>query len=560
MPLNSTKTPVTASAPTKPVALYDTTLRDGGQSEDIHFTVVDKIRIAERLDAIGLDFIEGGWPGANPTDNEFFQQIRQRPLRHARLVAFGSTKRSGTPVEQDPVLQGLLRAETGAITLFGKSWTLHVTDALGIELPENLALIHASIRYLKERVDTVFFDAEHFFDGFKANPAYAQQVLQTAHEAGADCLVLCDTNGGCLVSEIDQITAQIAERAEAWGAAWGIHCHNDAELAVANSLTAVRNGATQVQGTINGIGERCGNANLVSIIPNLLLKMGRHTGISQQQLTQLTRLSRYVDEITNRVPQKNQAFVGTSAFAHKGGIHVSAVLKNTLTYEHIDPKQVGNQQRVLISDQSGRSNLLYKLQELGFNDLDSQDRRLNALLEEIKSLEHRGFQFAGAEASFELRALEAFGQLPDYFQLRGFRVIDERRVNADNERTMGSEATVKLLVDGRLVHLVDEGTGPVDALHTALGRALEHYYPQVNAMHLVDYKVRILSNGGSGGTDAKVRVLTGWQDDQHNWGTVGVSDHIIAASYDAMVDAVRYKLYKDGVSPVGEKRTGVVAI
>ncbi|MBF0097529.1 MAG: citramalate synthase [Magnetococcales bacterium] len=560
MPLNSIKTPVTASAPTKTVALYDTTLRDGGQSEDIHFTVVDKIRIAERLDAIGIDYIEGGWPGANPTDNDFFQQIKQRPLRHARLVAFGSTKRSGTSVAQDPMLQGLLRAETSAITLFGKSWTLHVSDALGIELPENLAMIHDSIRFLKERVDTVFFDAEHFFDGFKANPAYAQQVLQTAHEAGADCLVLCDTNGGCLVREIDQITAQIAQQASVWGAAWGIHCHNDAELAVANSLTAVHNGATQVQGTINGIGERCGNANLVSIIPNLLLKMACRTGISQQQLTQLTRLSRYVDEITNRVPQKNQAFVGTSAFAHKGGIHVSAVLKNTLTYEHIDPKQVGNQQRVLISDQSGRSNLLYKLQELGFNDLDSQDRRLNALLDEIKLLEHRGFQFAGAEASFELRAMEAFGQLPDYFQLRGFRVIDERRVNADNERTMGSEATVKLLVDGRLIHLVDEGTGPVDALHTALCRALEQYYPQVNAMHLVDYKVRILSNGGSGGTDAKVRVLTGWQDDQHNWGTVGVSDHIIAASYDAMVDAVRYKLYKDGVSPTAEKRTGVVAI
>ncbi|MBF0184388.1 MAG: citramalate synthase [Magnetococcales bacterium] len=553
--------PVTGSStPPKTVTLYDTTLRDGGQSEDIHFSVVDKLRIAERLDAIGIDYIEGGWPGANPTDNAFFQEIKLRPPRHSRVVAFGSTKRSGTTVEQDPVLQGLLRAETSAITLFGKSWTLHVTDALGIELPENLALIHDSIRYLKQRVDTLFFDAEHFFDGYKADPAYAQQVLQTAHEAGADCLILCDTNGGCLVSEVEQITRHVASLAERLGASWGIHCHNDAELAVANSLTAVTSGASQVQGTINGIGERCGNANLVSIIPNLLLKMGHPVSVTAQRLTQLTRLSRFVDEITNRVPQKNQPFVGTSAFAHKGGVHVSAVLKNTLTYEHIDPKQVGNQQRVLVSDQSGRSNLIHKLHELGFTDFDGQDVRLSALLEEIKTLEHRGFQFAGAEASFELRAMEAFGKLPDYFQLRGFRVIDERRVNADNERTMGSEATVKLLVGDRLIHLVDEGIGPVDALHNALCRALETSYPQINQMHLVDYKVRILSNGGSGGTDAKVRVLTGWQDDQHNWGTVGVSDHIIAASYDAMVDAVRYKLYKDGVSPLREKRAEVVAI
>ncbi|MBF0401276.1 MAG: citramalate synthase [Magnetococcales bacterium] len=544
------------SSPSEAVFLYDTTLRDGSQSEDVNFSVVDKLRIAERLDAIGMDYIEGGWPGANPTDDAFFQEIKKHPLRHSRVVAFGSTKRPRTTVQEDPVLEQLLRTEVGVVTLFGKSWTLHVTDALGISLPENLALIFDSIRYLKSRVDTLFFDAEHFFDGYKADPDYALQVLQTAREAGADCLVLCDTNGGCLVPEVEQIGRQVARFCQQQAVAWGIHCHNDAGLAVANSLAAVVAGATQVQGTVNGIGERCGNANLISILPILQLKMGRTTSVSSQQLTQLTRLSRFVDEIANRVPQKNQPFVGTSAFAHKGGVHVSAVMKNTLTYEHIHPEQVGNQQRILISDQSGRSNLLFKLAEFGITDLDPRDRRLNRLLEEIKGLEHRGFQFDGAEASFELRAREMFGMLPDYFQLQGFRVIDERR-GIDGERSMGAEATVKLQVAGQLIHLVGEGAGPVDALHAALSRALEGFYPHVNEMELVDYKVRIL---GGAGTDAKVRVLTEWQDSQQNWGTVGVSDHIIAASYDAMVDAVRFKLYKDGVSPVQEKRIGVVAI
>lgn len=536
-------------SPVDPVFLYDTTLRDGSQSEDVNFSVVDKLRIAKRLDAIGIDFIEGGWPGANPTDDAFFQEIKQHPLSHSRVVAFGSTKRPRTTVQTDPVLEGLLRTETGAVTLFGKAWTLHVTDALGIALPENVALIYDSIRYLKERVGTVFFDAEHFFDGYKASAVYAMQVLQAAQEAGADCLILCDTNGGCLVPEVERITRQVADFARQQGVPWGIHCHNDSGVAVANTLAAVAAGATQVQGTINGIGERCGNANLISIIPNLLLKMGKKTAVSPQQLTQLTRLSRFVDEIANRVPQKNQPFVGASAFAHKGGVHVSAVMKNTLTYEHIHPEEVGNQQRILISDQSGRSNLLFKLAEFGIADLNPEDPRLSRLLEEIKGLEHRGFQFDGAEASFELRAREMFGLLPGYFQLHGFRVIDERRGSATtpDERTMGAEATVKLLVGERLIHLVGEGAGPVDALHAALCRALEGYYPQVNEMRLVDYKVRILSGAG---TNANVRVLTEWQDSQQNWGTVGVSDHIIAASYDAMVDAVRFKLYKDGVSPV----------
>lgn len=534
------------------VVLYDTTLRDGAQSEDILFSVTDKIRIAERLDAIGVDFIEGGWPGANPKDDAFFEAIRTHPLRHGRIVAFGSTKRPKTTLQDDPVLTQLLRMNTGTITLFGKAWTLHVTEALGITLSENLSLIFDSIRYLKARVDTVFFDAEHFFDGYKTDATYAMQTLQTAKEAGADCLILCDTNGGCLSPEVEQITRTTTPLIQDTHVSLGIHCHNDAGLAVANTLAAVTAGATHVQGTINGIGERCGNANLISLLPNLTLKMGRKTTTSPQQLTQLTGLSRFVDEISNRTPQKNQPFVGISAFAHKGGIHVSAVRKNALTYEHIAPDQVGNQQRILVSEQSGRSNLLFKLAEFGIKNLDSQDPRLETLLKEIKNLEYRGFQFDGAEASFELRAREAFGQIPEYFQLQGFRVIDERRFAANNERAMGAEATVKLMVGGKLIHLIGEGAGPVDSLHVALCRALEEYYPQINVMRLVDYKVRILSGGGTG---AKVRVLTEWRDDTQHWGTVGVSEHIIAASYDAMLDAVRFKLYKEGVSPVTESLT-----
>ena len=543
--LHSVSAQVQENSPT--IVLYDTTLRDGSQGENILFSVADKIRIAERLDEMGLDFIEGGWPGANPKDDEFFKSIRSSTLRHSRVVAFGSTKRPKTEVRSDPVLEGLLRTETGIITLFGKSWTLHVHDALGISLAENLDLISESIRYLKERVDTVFFDAEHFFDGFKTDPEYALTVLKTAQEAGADCLILCDTNGGCLVPEIEKITKKAWHLTQMAGISLGIHCHNDADLAVANTLVAVSAGATHVQGTINGIGERCGNANLVSVLANLTLKMAKKTAISPQKLTKLTRLSRFIDERANRTPHKNQPFTGMSAFAHKGGIHVSAVRKNATTYEHISPETVGNQQRVLISEQSGRSNLLSKLAEFGIIPQDEQDPRLRDLLKDIKELEYQGFQFDSAEASFELRAREIFGQMPEYFKLQGFRVIDERRFSGSQEQVnMGAEATVKLIVDGKLIHLIGEGAGPVDALHVALCRALETYYPQINDMHLVDYKVRILSGDG---TDAKVRVLTEWKDAQQTWGTVGVSDHIMAASYDAMLDAVRFKLFKEGVLP-----------
>ncbi|MBF0370099.1 MAG: citramalate synthase [Magnetococcales bacterium] len=525
-----------------PITLYDTTLRDGSQGEDILFSVEDKLRIAQKLDGLGVDFIEGGWPGANPKDEAFFQKARGLTLNKSRLVAFGSTRRAGVKAEADVVLAGLLRAQTQAITIFGKSWDLHATRALGISLEENLELIFDSIAFLKSRVETVFFDAEHFFDGYKANAPYALKVLDSAREAGADALILCDTNGGSMVSEVAEITALAVAR----GGSIGIHCHNDTALAVANTLAAVEAGALHVQGTINGIGERCGNADLTAVIANLAIKMKRPTTLTGDQVGQLKAVSGFLNEISNRQPRKNQPFVGLSAFAHKGGIHVSAVLKDPITYEHIDPESVGNQRRILVSEQAGRSNLFYKLQEFGLQEVSAKDPRVKKLLEEIKTLEHRGYQFDGAEASFEIRARRALGEMPDYFSLKGFRVIDERRVRDDGERWFGAEAAVKVEVAGKQVHLIDEGAGPVDALHGALSKALERTYPTINDMELVDYKVRILNGGGTGAT---VRVQIEWRDQNRIWGTVGVSDHIIAASYDAMVEAVIYKLFKDGASP-----------
>lgn len=534
---------IVSAADSALVTIYDTTLRDGSQSEDVLFSVSDKISITKRLDELGIAFVEGGWPGANPKDDAFFAQVRKLKLQNCRVAAFASTRRSGVKAAEDKVLQGLLAAETGVVTIFGKSWDLHVKDALNISLEENLDLIFDSIRYLKSRVDTVFYDAEHFFDGFKANPDYAIKTLEAARDGGADALVLCETNGGRLLKDVVAGT----KAAMLLGVDVGIHTHNDSGLAVANTLAAVEVGATHVQGTINGIGERCGNADLTAIIPNLILKMGKKTDIWPEQLTKLTGLSRFVDEMINRSPRKNQPFVGLSAFAHKGGIHVSAIRKNSDTYEHIRPELIGNQQRILISDQSGKSNLLVKLEDYGIDNLNSSDPRLQELLVEIKDLESRGYQFDGAEASFELRARRAMGQVPEFFKLQGFRVIDERRQHNGEGPKVGAEATVKLSVAGNLVHLVGEGAGPVDSLHVALCRALEWQYPSINEIELVDYKVRILDGVGTG---AKVRVLIEWQDGKNCWGTVGVSDHIIAASYDAMVEAVIYKLFIDGVTPV----------
>ncbi|MBF0341363.1 MAG: citramalate synthase [Magnetococcales bacterium] len=525
------------------MAVYDTTLRDGSQSESVQFSVEDKLRITRYLDNLGVDYIEGGWPGANPKDEAFFARARELKLVHSRLAAFGSTRRAHVPAEQDGVLKGLLDAATPVITIFGKSWPLHVARALGISLQENLDIVFDSIRYLKERTDTVFFDAEHFFDGFKADPDYAVKVLMAARDGGADTLILCDTNGGTLPGEIGAIMRQIALE----DVRLGIHCHNDGGVAVANTLMAVECGASQVQGTINGLGERCGNADLTSVVPNLVLKMGRTTRMGREGLPRLSKVSRLVDELCNRPPQKNQPFVGASAFAHKGGIHVSAILKDPATYEHIDPELVGNERRILVSDQAGRSNLFYKVRELGITEVDPADPRLQQLLTELKDLEFRGYQFDAAEASFELRIRKALGQLPEFFRPLGFRVIDNHIIQEDGSQMMVAEATVKLEVGGRPVHFVSEGNGPVDALYTVLRRALEWHYPAIDAVTLVDYKVRILGQSADGrsGTGSKVRVLIEWRDDERTWGTVGVSEHIIAASYDAIMDALTFKLYKD---------------
>ena len=525
------------------IQIYDTTLRDGSQSEEILFSVEDKLRISRQLVEMGIDFIEGGWPGANPKDEAFFAQSAEVSWDQSRLVAFGSTRHAGIAAELDPGLDGLLRAGTSVLTIFGKSWNLHVHQALGISLSENLDLIADSIRYLKERVDLLFFDAEHFFDGYKADAAYAKQVLLTAKQAGADGLVLCDTNGGTLVPEIQRIVTDLADI----GVPLGIHCHNDSGLAVANSLAAVEAGAVQVQGTINGFGERCGNADLTSIIPNLILKMGHSLRIGQERLTHLVKLSRFVNEMANRPSQKNQPFVGISAFAHKGGIHVSAVTKNAATYEHIPPETVGNRRRVLVSEQSGRSNLAYKLQELGMCDIDPTDRRLRTLLHEIKELEHKGYQFEGAEASFELRARHMLGDLPTYFTLKGFRVIDER-IWWEGRPILQSDASIQIEVGQHIEHTAADGNGPVNALDKALRKALMRFYPQLADLRLVDFKVRILSIGG---TDAVVRVFIESEDLQGGrWGTVGVSCNVVEASYEALVDAIRYKLFKDHVAPL----------
>ncbi|MBF0620675.1 MAG: citramalate synthase [Magnetococcales bacterium] len=529
------------SSDTAKLEIFDTTLRDGSQSEDVLFSARDKLNIAQKLDDFGIDFIEGGWPGANPKDVEFFEKARKIQFKNSMLTAFGSTRRAGFTVEKDPTLQALIKAETRAITIFGKTWDLHVTKALGITLSENLELIYDSVRYLKRFVDVVVYDAEHFFDGYRANPEYALQTLKAAAEGDADCLTLCDTNGGRLVADVTEITKKAVEI----GKPVGIHCHNDSGLAVANTLAAVDAGAVHIQGTINGIGERCGNADLVTVLPNLALKMDRRFK-SADSLSQLTRLSRYVDEMLNRLPRKNQPFVGLSAFAHKGGIHVSAVRKDSKTYEHVSPGSVGNRQRVLVSEQSGKSNLIYKCEEIGMKDVDPSDPRLQTLLKQIKRLEHEGYQFDGAEASFELRARRALGQVPEYFQLQGFRVLDQRRILEDGiTRVLESEGTVKVRVGSQLEHNAAEGNGPLNALDTALRKALTRFYPQLHGMKLIDFKVRILSRGGTGSV---VRVLIESRDDKgRRWGTVGVSENIIAASYEALVDAVNFKLFKDGV-------------
>lgn len=517
------------------IMLYDTTLRDGTQAEDISFLVSDKVRIAQHLDELGVHYIEGGWPGSNPKDIAFFQEIKKVTLKQAKIAAFGSTRRAKTTPELDNNIQTLIQAEPDVVTIFGKTWDFHVHEALRISLDENLELINDSLAYLKQHISEVIYDAEHFFDGYKANPEYAIKTLKAAEDAGVDCIVLCDTNGGTLPSEFPEIMAAVKN---AISTPLGIHAHNDSECAVANSLMAVSLGAVHVQGTLNGFGERCGNANLCSIIPALKVKMG-HECVTDEQMKTLRVVSRYVYELANLIPNKHQAYVGNSAFAHKGGVHVSAIQRHPETYEHMRPEKVGNATRVLVSDLSGRANILAKAEQFNIN-LDSKDPVTLEILENIKEMENKGYQFEGAEASFELLMRKALGTLRHYFSVIGFRVIDTKLKEGDKPL---SEATIKVKVGGRIEHTAAEGDGPVNALDNALRKALEHFYPQLNDMKLLDYKVRVLPSGH--GTASITRVLIESGDEDSRWGTVGVSDNIIDASYHALVDALLYKLVKD---------------
>lgn len=519
------------------IQVYDTTLRDGCQAEDITFTLEDKLRIAARLDEFGIHYVEGGWPGSNPRDAAFFEEARKLRLRHAKIAAFGSTRRHGVTCDADQNVRMLLAAETPVVTIVGRTWDVPVEHDLRIPLEANLEIIADTVRYLRARVDEVIFDAEHFFDGWRSNPDYALACLRTAAEAGATLLCLCDTRGGSVPSIVAAATR--AARA-AVGAPLGVHCHNDAELAVANSLAAVEAGAVQVQGVVNGFGERCGNANLCSIIANLQLKLG-YTCVSPESLATLQQLSHFVDELANREPDKRQAYVGLSAFAHKGGLHVAAVQRRRDIYEHIDPALVGNHQRVLLSDLSGRSNIVYKAREFGI-DLDSRDPSIVKLLTDLKDLESRGYVYEGAEASFELVMQRALHGYERRFRLIGFRVIDEKRV--ENEPPL-SEATIMLAgPDGKMEHTAATGNGPVQALDGALRKALIQFFPEIEEVELHDFKVRVL--GSDGGVGAVVRVLIESGDQHDRWGTVGVSHNLIEASWQALVDSLDYKLYKDG--------------
>jgi len=524
-----------AISPGRKITIYDTLLRDGTQAEEINFSVEDKLLIVEKLDDLGIHYIEGGYPASNPKDLEFFRAGCKLHLRSAKLVAFGATRRSGISCAKDTGMQGLLGAETPVVTIFGKCWDLHVTDALEIPLEENLELIHDSVSWLKKHFDEVIFDAEHYFDGYKGNPEYALRAIDAAAQAGADWIVLCDTNGGSLPDEI-------AERVDAARARvrtpLGIHCHNDCELGVANSLAAVCHGANQVQGTINGFGERCGNANLTSIVPNLRLKLGLAC-ISDEQIVKLADVSRFVNEIANLPPHTHAPFVGRSAFAHKGGVHVDAVKKNPETYEHIQPELVGNRQRILVSDLSGKANVLAKAAEFGIQ-LDAKDPVAQDILRQLKDLEHQGYAFEGADASFEILIKKAMGTHKKYFSMLGFRVIDEKRSESDPPI---SEATVLVEVGGQLEHTAAVGNGPVNALDNALRKALDKFYPRLGEVTLLDYKVRVLASGH--GTGARVRVLLESGDGEGSWGTVGVSDNIIEASWRALADSIDYKLLKD---------------
>jgi 2-isopropylmalate synthase len=525
-----------------PIFLYDTTLRDGTQGENITFSAEEKLSIALRLDDIGVHYIEGGWPGSNPRDLEFFELAKRIKLKHARLSAFGSTRKPGALPNEDANLNALLRAETPAVTVFGKSWDLHVEQVMSNTLAENLAMIRDSVAYLKQCDREVIYDAEHFFDGYKNNKAYAVETVSAALESGADFIVLCDTNGGTLPFEIEAIINALqneiqTRHANALGKPslrFGIHTHDDCGLAVANSITAIQQGAVMVHGTINGYGERCGNADLVSIIPILCLKMNRPC-LTPENLKKLKNLSRYVNETANLVPINSRPFVGKSAFAHKGGIHVSAIMKTPKAYEHIDPSQVGNERRVLVSDLAGKSNVEYKAKELGI-ELGNNGYDSRKIVSEIKQLEQEGYQFDVADGSLKILLEKFTDQFTSHFELESFRVTIEKNKN----EPCTAQATIKITVDDKNEITAAEGYGPVSALDNALRKALDKFYPDLDTMRLVDFKVRVID--GTRGTAAKVRVLIESRDQNQIWSTIGVSEDIIEASWQALADSFQFKL------------------
>ncbi len=515
------------------IEVFDTTLRDGTQAENISFSAEDKLHIAKKLDDFGVDYIEGGWPGSNPKDMQFFELAKKTEFKNAKIVAFGSTKRAKFSVEEDPNICALLDAETPAVSIFGKSWLLHVEKALNISPEKNLELIQESVEYLKKNKKEVIYDAEHFFDGYKDNPEYALKTLKAAEEAGADLIALCDTNGGTLPSEIIQIINETSQNIKI---PLGIHAHNDSGLAVANTIVAVQAGVTQVQGTINGYGERCGNANLCEVIPNLQLKAG-YSCIPEENIEMLTTLSIYVSEVANLKHPNNLPFTGKSAFAHKGGIHVSAVMKESSSYEHITPELVGNKRRELISDLSGQSNIRFKAKELGI-DINVHKDKISEIVKTLKEKENQGYQYEAAEGSLKLLIKKITDDYHEFFNLKGFRILIEKDENGE----VRSEATVRMDVDGEFEHSAAEGNGPVNALDNALRKALTKFYPKIKKIKLSDYKVRVLNANAA--TGAKVRVLIDSTNTSGSWGTVGVSEDIIEASWEALTESISYYLHK----------------
>jgi 2-isopropylmalate synthase len=516
------------------IKIYDTTLRDGSQGEGISFSVMDKIRIAKELDILGVHYLEGGWPGSNPKDMEFFLKMAKVELKNSQLAAFSMTRRLNAKAEEDPNIKSLVKSGAKIITIVGKTWDLHVRDVLKTSLDENIAMIKDTVAFLTSRGLTVFYDAEHFFDAYKSNKEYAIKTLTTAQDAGAKVVCLCDTNGGTLTSELAKIVSEVKDKIRV---SLGIHCHNDSGVAIANSLAAVEAGADMVQGTINGIGERSGNADLIPIIANLKLKMDIDC-IRDEKLKELTYISHYISEIANMKQRNDQPYVGVSSFAHKGGMHINAIMKNSKAYEHIDPALVGNSRRILVSELAGKTGVLVRAKEFNL-DLSKNTPEAKRILQLVQKLEHQGYHFEAAEASFEILMKRALKKYKKFFELEGFRVVIERQSN----KKITSEAIIKIKVKGKKEHTVSMGDGPVNALDNALRKALKDFYPTLSKMHLSDFKVRVLDE--KSGTAAKVRVLIQSQDEKESWNTIGVSENIIEASWQALVDSVEYKLLKD---------------